>query len=137
MNMLDPFMPPLALANIVEIKLRASRQAPTVTMPAVSDDEIAARLVAMPPGAAHGDDDLMSHPAIPVVATESDEPFPNGTWPDQIDAAMATWGDLEYIDLLNTGGSEQELINLVQASLGCTRERATCQVRAFLEEQTT
>jgi hypothetical protein len=138
MNMLDPFMPPLALANIMEIKLRASRQATAPKAASEIDSRAGATGADASDTAAHGDDDLMSEPSppMPSSATPDDGVFTLRQWLQQVDAARATWDRLNMVDLLCTEGDEDELIKLVQRRYAISHDEATRQVQTFFQEQT-
>lgn len=88
----------------------------------------------VPSGAAHGDDDLMSEPPKKLAPAPPVE-APAANWPQQIDAAQATWSKLSEPELLRTEGVEHRLILLVQQRYAITRVRATRQVKSFLAEQ--
>lgn len=84
------------------------------------------------PGAAKGDDDLMSKPQQPSTPSADDL---KGKWKQRVGAARLTWDRLTEDELHKTEGHIERLVALVQQRYALAREEAEMQINRFFGTQ--
>lgn len=68
-----------------------------------------------------------------VVKGVKKDPF-NGKWTSQIQAAKNNWGKLSEQELINSGGVEAKLTDLVQQRYSLSQDTARQQVKSFIDK---